>query len=623
MALRYQRSRTESRAVDPEKSTQSSGSQVIVLPSRIPALAPTYENNPLRATGEIEGFRERTEQSAEFEALSRADSADDYNIRIVGSAMHWVSEKFGTQALEKVARRSQVPLDELTSGKSKLWLSHGQLEIICRFVRELCDDDDAYMDACTYKMREGYGLLGLLLRSMSVQRVFESAERTAKHICKATRYEVLESERSHMRIRCISDRPESRLVCLSRQATLREFPRMWGLPAAHIEDGKCIGNGDDCCEYRIRWHEQVRSTRVFIGVAAGAVVGFGALGLGLVAVSPIAAFAGMGGIVGYFTELKRANRQNQDFSEETNRELREMAQEYAEVNDEIRAMHQEQKSWNRVLEREVSERTSRLQEIVDMAEKLRERSESELRNVTHDLRNPLTVLHVARGELATLIPSKDEDGQALISDVDTALKAMRRLTDDLLESASTDKHLVRLRPVKVEIRPLAEKLRRRLKAMIHEKDIRASVFCSREAPDFVFADELVFDRVVDNLLTNAVKYTARGSIVVELTGKPGMLTVKVLDTGPGISDEGIERVFQVGETANERKTTGSYGFGLSIVVRLLAQIGGQLEVMSKPSVGTTFWAHFPVTSPNAVDGRGEESLNSMIDRVVTIRRTAH
>jgi signal transduction histidine kinase len=190
-------------------------------------------------------------------------------------------------------------------------------------------------------------------------------------------------------------------------------------------------------------------------------------------------------------------------------------------------------------------------------------------------------------------------------------------------------------PRPIAVAPLVETFRRRLRALVHGRDIKVSVFCTREAPDEVLIDPLVFDRVVDNILTNAAKYTDRGSILLEISGTPappgangapndgrpdlGFLTLKLSDTGHGIQASHVERIFRP-RAAEEPSRPNSYGIGLSSVVRLLAQIGGRLDVMSKAAVGTTFWAHFPVTPPEQRRAVGEDNLESMITRVVTIRK---
>ena len=99
-----------------------------------------------------------------------------------------------------------------------------------------------------------------------------------------------------------------------------------------------------------------------------------------------------------------------------------------------------------------------------------------------------------------------------------------------------------------------------------------------------------------------------------------MLTLKLSDTGHGIAPADVDRIFRP-RPPGEPKRPNSYGIGLSSVVRLLAQIGGRLDVMSKPEVGTTFWAHFPAAPPEQKRlHAGDDNLESMITRVVTIRK---
>jgi signal transduction histidine kinase len=127
-------------------------------------------------------------------------------------------------------------------------------------------------------------------------------------------------------------------------------------------------------------------------------------------------------------------------------------------------------------------------------------------------------------------------------------------------------------------------------------------------------------------LLNAAKNTRMGSIVVEIGGTPGFLTIKVSDTGGGMPEAEIGALFRPLERTNR---VFAYGAGLSVVVQLLGRIGGKLEVMTRPSEGTTFWAHFPVDCAEELDSEIETTpisqtfdVERLVDKVVTIRRSS-
>jgi signal transduction histidine kinase len=179
-------------------------------------------------------------------------------------------------------------------------------------------------------------------------------------------------------------------------------------------------------------------------------------------------------------------------------------------------------------------------------------------------------------------------------------------------------------PKRVETRGLTDALRRRLRALAYGSAVRTTVFATREVPDHLEIDPLALDRIVDNLLTNAVKYTDRGSIVLELDGIPGYLVMKLSDSGRGIDPNAVERIFEPGGSSPDSRRGDSFGVGLSVVVQLLDQIGGRLEVMSKPASGTTFWVYLPVTAISAASrddvDRQKESTDETLRRVVRIRK---
>ena len=317
--------------------------------------------------------------------------------------------------------------------------------------------------------------------------------------------------------------------------------------------------------------------------------------------------------------------------------LRDLGADEAEARSEIVDMHLRQREWIRLMEQQVSERTNTLERIVEGLEGLHESRVTTIHGFSHDLRNPVFVVRGNTQFLRERFPD-GEEGDAL-RDMETATRQIEAMVAGLMDVATAETGSAKLTPRPVAVAPLAETFRRRLKALVHGRDIKVSVFCTREAPDEIMIDPLVFDRVVDNLLTNAAKYTDRGSILLELGGTPGAaplegsapandvvgpagyLTLKLSDTGQGIAAAQVERIFRPRPADEPSSRADSYGVGLSSAVRLLAQIQGRLDVMSKPGVGTTFWAHFPALPPaHKRLAPGEDNLESIITRVVTIRK---
>lgn len=250
---------------------------------------------------------------------------------------------------------------------------------------------------------------------------------------------------------------------------------------------------------------------------------------------------------------------------------------------------------------------------------------SSIRGFSHDLRSPLTVL---KTNLACLRATPDQlgpDGDGILDDIGIAVSQMEALLAKLLAVAISGNGTIRLEPQAVEVSSLTTRIRKRLNALVYGRGVRTSVLPTREAPETVHVDPLLLDRVLDNLLTNAAKYTERGSIVVEIDGTPGYLTLKISDTGRGIDETEMDKVFKPGGSRREERASDSWGVGLSVVVELLGRIGGQLEVMSKPGVGTTFWAHFPVQSasagaPSCSTETSTEAPARDVSNVVSIRR---
>jgi signal transduction histidine kinase len=565
---------------------------------------------------------------------SPAASAD-FSLRILWTLARWIEDKKGAAELAKAAAAASVRPENFDG--STYWVSHAQFEAFFAYARELAGSDEVFKEACAYRFVESYGAFRYMMWALSQQQMAEAAAKLSpKVVANVGRFEILKSERDRFEVRYRSDCAESRLSCLCRQVHWTVGPTMWGLPPTQLTEHACMAKGDEYCEYHLRWFERSRILPVILGIAAGVVAG-------VIVTTVKAPWLGsallplLGGALGYILELRRIGTLNVSFANDLHGVLRDLGQSEAETRTEIVGLHQRQREWLRLMEQQVTERTRALEKIVEGLDGLQQSRVTKIRGFSHDLRNPLFVV---RGNTQFLRErfNEGEEGDAL-RDVELAAVQIEAMLSRLMEVATAETGFVKLAPKPLAVAPLAETFRRRLKALVHGRDIKVSVFCTREAPDEIVIDPVVFDRVVDNLLTNAAKYTDRGSILLELSGTPpvapnlpggaasstgdgGFLTLKLSDTGQGIAAADVDRIFRPRSSSDEPARPNSYGVGLSSVVRLLAQIGGRLDVMSKADVGTTFWAHFPATPP-AEQKRapvGEDNLESMITRVVTIRK---
>lgn len=548
----------------------------------------------------------------------------EYNAKILWSLARWIEDKKGKAALADVASASEI--DPAWLDGSTHWITWERCERFLAKARELAADDQDFLEACGHRFFESMGPVRYMVWSLSEQQFFEGAVKMSKLMVKAGRFEKILSRSGEFKVRYTSDHPESRLMCLSRQASWIHGPTMWGMPPAQLTETACIGNGDDHCEYDLKWFARRRLLPIVLGILLGAAASFALHAFMQAAALPSLSLPLLGAALGYIYELRRAQGVNLELAASMNSVLRELGTAEAEARSELGAMDRRQREWLRLMEEQMAQRTNALEKVVDGLEGFQATRASTLKGFSHDLRNPLFVMKGNVQYLVERIRDVDilrEEKEALV-DMESAVAQMEQMLSRLMDVALQGPGLLKLQPKPLATAPLGDLFRRRLRALVYGRDIKVTSFVTREAPAKITVDPLVFDRIVDNLLTNAAKYTRRGSIVIELGGTPGpdgtFLTLKISDTGEGISQGDIARIFRP-RTAQEPRRANSYGVGLSSVVQLMAQIGGRIDVMSREGVGSTFWAHFPEKPPAPRKSAPEdENLESIITRVVTIRK---
>ncbi|MCU0804476.1 MAG: hybrid sensor histidine kinase/response regulator [Burkholderiales bacterium] len=244
------------------------------------------------------------------------------------------------------------------------------------------------------------------------------------------------------------------------------------------------------------------------------------------------------------------------------------------------------------LDRRVEEKSAELQANLRELERTKAQAESAnqaksrfLAAASHDLRQPLHAIGLFGAALD--MRAKAPDVRGLVGKLNASIAALEDLVNELLDvsklDAGADKPEFRDFPVQV----LLERIAIDYAPLAAEKGLRLRV---RGSMEVAHSDPGLLERLVRNLVSNAVRYTERGGILVSCRQREGRLWIEVWDTGVGISPGERERIFeefyQVGNV--ERDRTKGIGLGLAIVRRIADLLGERLEVKSRPGRGSMF-----------------------------------
>lgn len=216
---------------------------------------------------------------------------------------------------------------------------------------------------------------------------------------------------------------------------------------------------------------------------------------------------------------------------------------------------------------------------------------------SHDLRQPVHALSlfVAAAQIQPINP----ETRSLLDHIDDSVRSLSRLFGGLLDISRLDAGVVEVNRLSFAVRPVIHNVFREFAAQAEEKglELRMSV------PDVaVHSDPLLFERIVRNVVANAVAYTTSGGVLIGCRRRGGALRLEVWDTGWGIAPAHQEQVFeefyQVGNP--ERDRTKGVGLGLAIVKRLTTLLGHRLELRSKPGRGSCFAVELPIAATSDV-----------------------
>lgn len=249
---------------------------------------------------------------------------------------------------------------------------------------------------------------------------------------------------------------------------------------------------------------------------------------------------------------------------------------------------------------ELSQQDDMLREMNEKLESASQAKTNFLANMSHEIRTPINAI-LGMDEMI-LRDSQDQQILGYASDIDSAGRQLLSLVNDILDISKIEAGKMEIIPVKYEMFSILNDSYNLIISRAKQKNLSVVVDNQTDLPSELFGDEIRVRQVILNLLTNAVKYTEKGTVTLSVgyekkSEKDIVMKISVKDTGKGISLEDQKKLFEnftrVDELHN-RNIEGT-GLGLSITRHLVSLMNGSIEVKSTLGEGSEFTVFIPQT----------------------------
>jgi len=280
----------------------------------------------------------------------------------------------------------------------------------------------------------------------------------------------------------------------------------------------------------------------------------------------------------------------------------------------INAMAKAISEYHNEMQQSIDQATSDLRETLeqieiqnvelDMAKKRAQeaaRIKSEfLANMSHELRTPLNgVIGFTRQLFKTQLSLHQHD---YLNTIEHSAKNLLSIINDILDFSKLEAGKLTLETIPFNIREMINDTVTLLAPSAHDKKLELSLLVSQPVPDLVAGDPLRLQQIVTNIVGNAIKFTEQGMVNIHvstaLAADPNkvLLSFRIRDTGIGMDDEQLMRLFQPfiqGDSSISRRYGGT-GLGLVISQKLIEQMNGSMQVHSEPNQGSEFTITIPL-----------------------------
>lgn len=268
-----------------------------------------------------------------------------------------------------------------------------------------------------------------------------------------------------------------------------------------------------------------------------------------------------------------------------------------DITDHKRALYEISRA-NETLETRVQERTMELKDALARAERANASRARFVAAVGHDLMQPLSAATLYVGSLMEEIAGAGP--RAKLDKIQRSLDSVSGLIEALLDISRLEAGQAALTIEPVALAPMLEQLRAEFAPLAEQKGLELVL---RPARATVLSDRTYLRRILQNLISNAIRYTDRGRVMVAVRMRGDRLLVQVRDSGRGIAEKDHQVIFAEFRRLDAKASAAEgLGLGLAIVDRAASLLGHRLSLRSAPGRGSTFSVEMATTRQGASDG---------------------